>query len=341
MAEVFKESCDHFTSTTHLFEKWGLGVATGLSIGAFGRNSTNGLRIDAGGVSQTTGYVQLALANLATTIVGFALKGTGTDRPLIRFLDNTTEQCSVWLRSDGRLEARGPGGSLAVGTEIISSTVHKYVEIKATISDAAGRIIVKINGATTDIDTGGGGVDTKSTANAYVTAVRFGYGLGSAETTSYVYDFDDIYGVQDDFQGDVRIECIRPSGTGASAQFTPSAGANWENVDDTAPDDDTTYNGSATVGHVDSVALGNLVTATGTVISVTAVTRMRKEDAGARTARSRLYLSTASSTTQESSDFSPATAYGFFRQTERLDGDALAWSITKVNALEIGYEVQA
>lgn len=351
MAFLFGDSFDHYATAAHAVEKWGNGTTTGVTVGAYGRNGTQGLRIAAGGVSQTTGYVQTSLANLATSWAGFALRGTGTDRPVVRWMDNTTEQCSLWLRSDGRLEARGPGGLLAVGTAIISTTVHAHVEVKVTISDAAGRIQVKINQAsgssTYDIDTGGGGVDTKATANAYATAFRLGYGLGSAETTSYTYEFDDVYvldgtgSYNNDFVGDCKLECLIANAAGTTTQFTPSAGSNYQNVDDTAPDDDTTYNASSTAGHVDQFNMPALVTTAGTVHAVQAVGRIKKSDAGARTARLRLYLSTAGVPTQESGDIAPATSYTFERQVAERDGDGNAWSVTKINALEVGVEVQA
>lgn len=351
MAIVFTDSFDHYTTAAQAVLKWGAGTTTGVTIGAFGRNSTQGLKIDAGGVSQTTGYVQKSLANLGTSVEGFALRGTGDDRPVCRWMDNATEQCSLWLRSDGRLEARGPGGVLATGTAVISSLVHAFIEVKAVIHASAGRIQVQVNqpaGSTTyDIDTGGGGVDTQDTANAYATAFRLGYGLGSAETASYVYEFDDARifntsgSVNDDFGGDMKVECLIPNGAGTSTDFTPSASTNVSNIDDTSPDDDTTYNSSATPGDLDLFALPSLSSASGTVAGINLWAYLRKEDAGSRTVHLHAELSTASTTTQESGDIAPTTGYTFESAPFDEDGDGNAWDTTKIAALEIGYEVEA
>jgi hypothetical protein len=92
---------------------------------------------------------------------------------------------------------------------------------------------------------------------------------------------------------------------------------------------------------LDRYALGNLVTTSGSVLSVSAVARVRKDNSGSRTLHTHLYLSTAGTPTQESADLSPSTSYSFLRSTHPLDGDAAAWSVTKVNNLEIGVEVQA
>lgn len=347
MALLFVESFDHYTSATHLGEKWGLrsaGTSTAATaIGAYGRNSTNGLRLSKAGAGDGA-YVQKSVSNLATVVVGFSLAGVGADLALIQFIDSSTVQCSVYLRADGRLEARdGAGSVIGTGSAIISSSVAKYIEVKATVHATTGTIVVHVDGAT-DIDTGGND-DTQATANAYMTAVRFGE--HSSTSATYNYDFDDVYmldttgGALDDFQGDSRVECVRPSAAGNYTQFTPSAGSNFENVDETAPDDDTTYNSSATVDHRDTFTLGNLATATGTVLAVAVTSRTRKEDAGARTMRNVLYLSTATTKDQESAAFSPATAYGFNQSIFTADGDAAAWSITKVNALEAGVTIEA
>jgi hypothetical protein len=347
MALLFVDSFDHYTSATHLGEKWGLrsaGTSTATtSVGAYGRNSTNGLQLAKAGAGDGA-YVQRAVSNLATAVIGFALKGVGADLALVQFMDSSSVQCSVRLRADGRLEAYDASGAvIGTGTAIISSSVHKYVEIKATIHATTGTIEVNVDGAT-DIDTGGND-DTQLSANAYMTAVRLGE--HSSTSATYNYDFDDFYlldttgGALDDFQGDSRVECLMPSGAGNYTDWTPSAGSNYENVDETAPDDDTTYNSTATVDDTDTYALGNLATVTGTVLAVAVTSRTRKEDAGARTLRNYLWLTSATIKDQESAAFSPSTSYGFNQSIFTADGDSAAWSITKVNALEAGVTVEA
>lgn len=347
MAPLFYDSFDHYGTAALLAEKWGLhsaGTSTAaIAIGAYGRNSTQGLRISKAGAGDGA-WVQRAVNNLATTVQGFALKGTGADLMLVQFMDGSTVQCAVGLRSDGRLEAYdGAGSIIGTGSAIIGSSVQKYVEIQPTIHASTGGIVVKVDG-TTDIDTGGND-DTQATANAYMTAVRVGE--HSSTSATYNYDIDDFYlvdttgGALDDFLGDVRVECLMPTGAGNYTDFTPSAGSNYENVDETAPDDDTTYNHSATVDDRDTYALGNLATVSGTVLAVAVTSRTRKEDAGARTLRNVLWLTSATTKDQESAAFSPSTAYGFNQSIFTADGDAAAFDITKVNALEAGVTIEA
>lgn len=347
MAALFGDSFDHYTTTAMLIEKWGLGssgtsTAT-IAIGAYGRNATPGLRIAKAGAGDGA-WVQRAINNLATLVHGFALRGVGADLALVQYMDNATVQCALYLRSDGRLEARdGAGSVIGTGTAIISSSVHKYVECQPTIHASTGGLVVHVNGVV-DIDTGGND-DTQATANAYVTAVRFGE--HSSTSATYNYDIDDAYlfdttgGANDDFVGDVRWKLGVVSGAGNSTDFTPLSSTNASNVDDNPPDDDTSYNSSATPGDVDTFALTDPVSASDTILTVQVVTRARKEDAGARTLRNVVYLSTAGSPTEESGDLLPDTAYGFHISQHPLDPDAAAWDATKVNAMEIGYTVEA
>lgn len=348
----FWDSFDHYATTAMAILKWGLGLSTGVSIGAYGRNGTQGVRIAAGGVSQITGYLQRTLANLGTSIPGFALRGVGDDRPLCRWMDNGTEQCSLYLRSDGRLEARGPGGVLAVGTAIISPTVHSFVEPKAIIHNTTGRIQVQVNqpaGSTTyDIDTGGGGVNTRATANNYATAFRIGYGPAAPEIANYVYDIDDARifdtsGAKNNtFGGDAKVEMRAVTGAGGSADFAVTGAAtNREAVDDASPDDDTTRVASSTPGDLDRYTTQPLSSGAGTVLANGVTAYLRKEDAGARTARLHLWLDAATVETQESSDIAPATAYEFQQFATETDGDGSDWTPGNVDDSEIGIEVQA
>ncbi len=45
----------------------------------------------------------------------------------------------------------------------------------------------------------------------------------------------------DDFLGDLTIAYIKPDGVGAQSGWTPQSGANWTNVDEVPPNDDTDY----------------------------------------------------------------------------------------------------
>jgi hypothetical protein len=66
--------------------------------------------------------------------------------------------------------------------------------------------------------------------------------------------------------GDIEIDVVRPNGAGATTQWTSlSAGANYLEVDDTTPDDDTSYNSAATTTLLDLFELENINTGNGII----------------------------------------------------------------------------
>ena len=92
------------------------------------------------------------------------------------------------------------------------------------------------------------GVDTQNGGVAQIDNIEL-HGASSPDPV-----FDDIYVLDDagsdntDFLGDCRVETIFPDADGNENDFTASpAVSNYLNVDDGgSPDDDTTYNWSAT-----------------------------------------------------------------------------------------------
>lgn len=85
--------------------------------------------------------------------------------------------------------------------------------------------------------------------------------------------------------GDSEMLARFPNAAGAFSDFTPSAGSNWQNVDDRPHDSDATRNTSSTVGHKDRYGFENLPDGfDARVISVTHGYLLKKDDAGARTA---------------------------------------------------------
>lgn len=135
------------------------------------------------------------------------------------------------------------------------------------------------------------------------------------------------------FQGDVMVETIRPNGAGNYTDFTPSAGSNYQNVDETTPDGDTTYNSSGTLDHKDSYAMSALASVTGAVKAVMLNANIRTPEAALIQAK---LLLRASGVDAESVAFNVNRSYLHRRAAFNTDGDGSAWTIAKVNAMEAG-----
>src|SRR5262249_37892481 len=102
-------------------------------------------------------------------------------------------------------------------------------------------------------------------------------------------DYCDLYicdgqgSLNNDFLGDVRIQASIANGAGATTNWTPSAGSNYQNVDDATPNEDTDYNSDATAGDIDTYAMGDVTPAAGAVKGVMVSMRARKDDGATRT----------------------------------------------------------
>lgn len=278
------------------------------------------------------GHDFLLPANTQTLIVGCAFSNPTNwgGSPIIALRDGGTIQCDLRINGSKQLIATRNGTTLGTSTSALIDNIWEYLEIKATIDNSAGTFEIRRNGTVVLTLTG---LDTQTSANAYATRVSFRNGI-----------YDDIYvantsgSMNNTYLGDVRAEAIFPTGAGNSTQFTPSAGSNWQNVDDNPGDDDTTYNSSATAGQIDTFTMANL-TASGTIKGVNQYVRHRKDDAGTRTVRSVVRIGT---TNYEGPDVGVTTSYvTTLELRETSPATTAAWTVSEVNGLEAGYKVQA
>lgn len=332
----FLDSLDHYGSLALMAQKgWSVGGSSGGAIntyGAYGRNGTNGILIHSDGI-----ITRALPANLQTVCFGAA----------IRFLTRPANSGIMYLSEPGGVHVyvamladgsiRAYNSALGVlGTSapsvIANTTAHFYVEVKVFIHDTTGSIEIRVNGNTTPV-LNLTAIDTKGTANAYATVVGGPHSLSGSNVDMYV---DDIY-IADDFLGDVRIEALSPSGAGATTNFTPSTGANYQCVDEAAtPNDDTDYVSSSVVNDKDTYAMGNLASVLGAVVAVAVTTYDRKDDAGART---HSHVTRLSGTEDTGAAFSPTTAYAFHQTVFTTKPGGGAWSIADVNAMEAGLKI--
>jgi len=156
--------------------------------------------------------------------------------------------------------------------------------------------------------------------------------------------FDDIYfqnqsgSVNNDFLGDSRIITLKPNGAGASTQWTPSANSNYQNVDDTTSDGDSTYNYSGTVGQIDTFAMED-ISGSGTIKGIAINLVARKDDASARQVSP---ITRVGSTNYEGSAHTMAATYVMYQSIRETNpATASAWLVSEVNAAEIGYKMVA
>jgi hypothetical protein len=230
---------------------------------------------------------------------------------------------------------RGDGAALlATSTnQVFFYNVWAGVEFYILIDDSAGRVIINVDGVANVIDFTG---DTKQSSAVNMVYARLFCG-------SYRMSFDDLV-INDDagssnntYPGQVKLLPFRPTGAGDNTGLTPSSGNNWDCVNevpasavdyvyDTVPDDYDLY-AAADPSIPDGAVLKNVI-----VIAHSAY------DSGSGNIAP---MMKSGSTSVQSADQALIAAYRPYEFCRALDpnGD-IAWTVSAVNALQIGVKVR-
>ena len=152
--------------------------------------------------------------------------------------------------------------------------------------------------------------------------------------------FSDTTGsFNNDWLGDVGIETKRPDANGYTNNYTPSAGSNYECVDDTYTDEaDYVYNGIT--DNIDRYQLDDL-SGDPTILAVEVVAFMNKDNMGGRSGI--LFTGREGSATlynEETFNLSDTpTIYTDVHQIDPAAGSA--WTQTNFNITELGIKTGA
>jgi hypothetical protein len=343
MTILFLDGFENYNANADMAGMWTVGnVNTFLQAGRDA--SGNSIRLNL-----STDTITHSIGNHVSGVMGFGFRYN--TNPIITDwfaeLRETAagEHLRLYLTSSGNLEVRRVATSLSlVSARTLAEDVWNFIEWRWLINDTTGETEVRVNGKS-----GGwinaSGLDTQNGGNAFVDAVRL---KGSENFSGRPYDYDDFYVLDltggapgNTFLGDCLVETLNPSGAGAEAQWSPSAGVPFQNVDEATPDGDTTFNSSGVVGDDDRHAMDNLVNVPSTVFAVQVQAAFRNENSGARDVRLKAFDSvTEGQSGDKTPTFDPAYVFEF-EVFEDHPTDANPWSTAEVNAMEAGYRVQA
>lgn len=333
---MFCESFDHYTGSATMNLKWNSGNPTGLPATSFGRNG-RGVRL--------VGSGELLIKDVGThiTLVAGAAfqRNTSTNTTtILRFRDSgSATQINILLNSDGSISIQR--GSTTVATSVnggstpaISIGTYNYVEGKATIDNTSGYVEVRINGVVYVTFSG----DTQATANTDVKEIVF---TNSANAGDLYYD--DIYicntsgTTNNNFLGDIRVECVFASATGTYAQWTTTGSSiNFQNIDENSPNT-TDYNYSSTPGQADTFNFNDLAITSGQLFGIQRFLFARKDDAGSRFIAP-IYRRNSIDVT--GTVLSLGDTFTYYRDILELDPSITGtWTISNFNASEWGYEM--
>jgi len=339
MALLFMDGFDYYSSDQYedLATKWqrtGLFYTSSMNAvtGAIGSGSAISL--------QGLGDIARNFTSVGEIIIGFNHKFTNNlSVSHIRFYDLATIQLSLGFdASDHFVVRRGTTTVLGTSSSTFAVDTWFHVELRIKIDNSVGTIELRVDG---NVEIGPlTNQDTQVSANATIDMVNI---IGDNSNVPVIDDFyilDTTGSRLNDFLGPVYIETIYPDGAGAATDFTPSAGSNWQNVDEVVPDDDTTYNEDTVVSSKDRFTVGNLVGDIGDIHAVAVNARAKKTEAGARTVRMVAYDGT---TEGESADQYFTFGDYFWQQAlfEDHPTGAAVWTESEVNSGEFGYKIQA
>ncbi len=245
-----------------------------------------------------------------------------------------TEHFGLLYMTDNSIQVRH-GDATVLGTSSVSVVARQnwnFIEVKGTIHDTTGSIDVYVDGISVISLSG---IDTRNASSAIWNSVVWVKG----ESENWLDDIyiNDTTGTENnDVLGDVRVYTLDVDGAGSFAQFSPSAGSNYENVDEDEVDDDTTYNSDSVSNQKDLFTIENLPVNVTVVHFVENVTYGRREEGGS----AQLYLKTElSGVEQDSGAKTFPTTYAFRSEVFDTDPNSAAWTPTKVDDSEIGYEI--
>ena len=355
MALLFMDSFDHYVTADQI-EKWtavGTGLGASMSIAAgTGRRASGSLRFNKG-ANQASGTMW-ALKNVpasdATAVLGFALTivnaaTIGSGLVLASIRDGATPQLTLRVNSSFTFSVvrGGAAGTVLDTTSVtIPFATYFYLEWKSFIHASAGTIELRINGVPVLSRTS---LNTQASGLAQWTNFMLGQADNFGSASGGNEDYDDLYVLDgtgsapfNTFLGDCRVDARYPTTENpANSAWTPLSGTdNALMVDETAPDDDSTYNSALTVGAVDTHVVQDAPVAGFAPYAAQLVLSHKKSDAGpcgiAPVVRH-------SGVDYVGATVAPSVAYVYAVSLYALNpGTGAAWTEAEFNAAEFGYK---
>ncbi len=320
---------DHYTSQAQGNAKgWSYNGYNGTSPGRFGGLCMNG----------ANGIMRSFPAALATSIVGVAFKAGGLFGNILSLVDGGlgSTQLTVALTGTGALTVTGAALLATSNANLVKPGAWNYLELKATINNATGAYAVRLNGAAVPGLPDAVNVNTRgATGNNWATGYTFGLNCGGNLNYDDSYACDTAGAVNNAFLGDVRISTLLPNGAGFYTQWATLVGAatHWQAVSDSPPDDDASYVADLTPGDLDSYAMGDLPSVSGTVPGLVVDAYARKDDGNLRQVAA---IARSAAVDKVGATQTLTGSYAFYTEVMETDPSAAAWTIASVNGAEFG-----
>jgi hypothetical protein len=294
----------------------------------FGRGSANGV-LHALGAAVTTGYF------------GFHFKRGNFGGMWWQFSPNFTVgydiDSGVMTLYRGENSNHDPGWTVitTVATAILDSSLWHWCEGSYTVGDS-GTFSISINGvqAINLI-----GADLVRDTDYFVSSMYLHSNGNNNTSYDNIYHFDSIGPAPfNNNIGEFRIVGLFPTAAGTFTQFTPSVGANYTCVDEVVYSGDTDFVYSDTAPKKDTYNVTDYSGITPTTIyAVTVSSTARKDDTSAHTFRNVLKSGVVVATGAIQTVGNSYVEYTDYFTADPNDG--ALWTVSKINAMEIGVEL--
>lgn len=358
MAIEWFDSLQHYTHGSgvgnNLIDVYGAGGVVASGIGWFLDTSALGVTRDflshGGGSHAIRAPVTPAASKWLHTLFGAASGNVGGgDGDICAFREvggTVAQHVTITVSADWGVTAkRGTNTGAVLGASapnvLTPNALHSF-GVEVAVHDSAGAVRVLVDGhevlALTNVDTRNGGdtgVIDQVQIGCFANVSGFHWGQFGCGDTSGSAPANEVPAF-------LMSGYLPADGAGDAAQFTPNAGTNFSRVSQTAPDDDTTYNQSDTIGHRDSFTVANLPDDVGQVLAVRAVSRERKVGTGASDLDVFVRLD-GDNTDYLSHAITQVETYVTRKGPVMATNPSTSapWEIADVNDMEVGYEKTA
>jgi hypothetical protein len=327
---ILIDGFDMYGGTTHpITARWA--GAAGTTTGRLGGLALSGSSFTSATVAVpgaptqfSMGFAYIALTNLPSG-----------NQPITTYRVAGSQQLTVGLAPDGSLIVGRLGdftttkiGQTASG--VIPANAWVYIEYEVVISATVGVFNIYVNSVQVLALSG---VNTKAQTSGTIDQLQF---FPGANTINMAVDDFYMTSVASKL-GECRVETVRPSADTAQKDWTPNSGtANFSRVNESTVDGDTSYISSATPGQVDLYDFPDLSSAPSTIHAVQTTVIARKDDATARTIRSKVK---SGATTGNGATTALGTSYTPIRDIFVNDPNtSAAWTGANFNAAQAGVE---
>lgn len=314
-------------------DQWSGGYQYSASAGA-ALSGNYGLNITA--ATSSRAYKDLG-SNYAELFLTFRYYPTDAGSVAVcSFWDGTTCLfCITRNTGNGYLEARRGSDAatvLATGSTAINADSEHHIKVQYKPLNSGGIIKVYVDNVE-DISYSG---DTTAGAE-YANRLHFGR---SNAASGYLY-VDDVVLSTTDITKNLRIAGKAITGAGTTTQWDPSAGANYECVDEVPPVH-TDYNSTNVTDEIDTFALANCTESIDNIAAVQVEISCAYEGSPTPT-KVAAVLRCGSTDYAHATPQSPPSSFGAALPFiwELNPADSAAFEAADINAMEVGYKAVA